>query len=181
MPGVFKLTGCSTRLIAWARTFDMCHSVSQSPQTGAAVRKTTEAAGRRTATTFSVFSPPPATSQIESASHVNNSDDSDSQDEDDEVFHGERSHYADLEVLQTDPKDAALFPWLIRVKVMTLASCAVYVGITSKELGQQHLVYLKTFSSRNDTQSLHPTRDMKLVLWEQSNFQKSEVFSTTRQ
>ena len=119
MTGVFKLTGCSTRLIAWARTFDMCHSVSQSPQTGAAVRRTAEAAGRRTAATFSVFSPPPATSQIESASHVNNSDDSDSQDEDDEVFHGERGHYADLEVLQTDPKDAALFPWLIRVKVIS--------------------------------------------------------------
>jgi hypothetical protein len=109
-PGVFKLTSCSTRLIAWARTFDMSHSVSQSPQSGAA--------GRRTAATFSVFSPPP-TGTAEPVSHVNTADDSDSQDEDDEVFHGERSHYADLEVLQTDPKDAALFPWLIRVKVIS--------------------------------------------------------------
>jgi hypothetical protein len=115
-PGVFKLTGCSTRLMAWARTFDMCHSVSQSPQTETAVRRSAEAAGRRTASTFSVFSPPPAATQ--SASHVN-TDDSDSHDDDDEILDGERRNYTNFEVLQTDPKDAALFPWLIRVKVIS--------------------------------------------------------------
>ena len=101
-PCMFKLTGCDANLLTWARNQGISDTISQSPQVSQA---------QAAVVVRRPFSPSNVPQLLASPG---NAAVSDSDSSDDEL--PDRTH-EDLEVLTTSPKDAAVFPWLIRVKI----------------------------------------------------------------
>lgn len=107
-PGMFKLTRCPICVITWARTIDICATVtvsqSQLPPRAAVPLRTVARS----------LPPPP------SAENESSEEDSESRDT------------YDLEVLTTAPKDSARFPWLVRVKVKSSGKRSGEIGYLCK-------------------------------------------------